>query len=84
MPRSQILCTTDKHVRHDLEMDELPPIELLHEYANEYILQMDCEDELTADMTEDGRAHPTVKSERNNVLHRIIKLQNIICTVVDN
>ena len=40
VPRTKILCTTDRDVRHDLEMDESPPINLLHEYANEYILQM--------------------------------------------
>ena len=58
----RITITSDKDIKHDLEVDYSPPIDLLHEYVNEYVIELDCEDDLSFDMKEDEYPSHTSRS----------------------
>ena len=39
--RGKLCCSSDTDIKHDLEVDDRPPIDLLHEHVNEYVIELD-------------------------------------------
>ena len=79
--RDQMFITTDTHVRRDLELDMTPPMEVLHDLANKYVLQLGLEDEDTEDMLESAgfETEPTIYDERKVVLQNVLSAQRLFC-----
>ena len=86
LDREQVFITTDTHVRRDLELDMTPPMEVLHDLSNKYVLQLDLEDEDTADMMESAamETEPTIQSERRLVLKDVLSVQCMFCKHIDD
>ena len=74
-----MFITTDRHVRRDLELDMTPPMEVLHDLANKYVLQLDVEDEDTEDMLESAGVEPeaTIYDERKIMLQNVLSAQRL-------
>ena len=77
-----ICTTTDLDIREDLELNSVPPSDIINEYINDVVIQIDAEDELAYDMGEDENC--TLEKELSVLLPNILHLQHLASQYLTN
>ena len=56
-----------------------PPTDIIHDYVNEYIIELDEEDDFAYDISEDDSTRaPTMADYKVDVLRNVVHIKNIV------
>ena len=72
--RQRIQVTTDLDIIEDLELNSVAPPDIINEYINEFVIELDAEDDLVYDMGEDEECK--LEEEMSVLLPQILHLQH--------